>query len=97
MGEVVQEIGERVRVLASFAELKITIHFFTWRDRKYEVSSMNLFHIERDGNKQIYNFAVTAAEGGNSERSRTTADSNTYQLTFDPITLEWRLKNVVEI
>lgn len=87
MGEVretVQEVGERVKVLASFADFKITIHFFTWRGRTYKVDSMNLFHIEKDAQRQIYNFAVSAL-------------GNTYQLTFDPTTLEWQLKDVVEV
>lgn len=77
-------VGERVKVLASFTNLKITIHFFGWRGRTYKVDSMNLFHIEKDAQRQIYNFAVSAL-------------GNSYQLTFDPITLEWQLKNVMEI
>lgn len=84
MREVVQEIGERVRVLASFAGSKITVHLFNWRDRTYKVDSMNLFHIQKDADRQIYNFAVTAV-------------GNTYQLTFDPITLEWQLKDVLSL
>ncbi len=95
--EVKQEIGEQVRVLASFAEFKITIHFFTWRGRTYKVDSMNLFHIERDAERQIYQFAVSATEGGNGEHSRTAALGNTYQLTFNPATLEWQLKDVVSL
>lgn len=100
MGEVretVQEVGEKVKVLASFAGFKITIHFFSWRGRTYKVDSMNLFHIERDADRQIYNFAVSATEGGNGERSRTAALGNTYQLTFDPTTLEWQLKDVLAL
>ncbi len=87
MGEVretVQEVGEDVRVLASFAGFKVTIHFFSWRGRTYKVDSMNLFHIEKDAQRQIYNFAVSAL-------------GNTYQLTFDPVTLEWQLKDVVSL
>ncbi|MDP3992601.1 MAG: hypothetical protein Q8Q05_00030 [bacterium] len=110
--EVVQEVGERVKVLASFAGFKLTIHFFSWRGRTYKVDSMNLFHIEKDAQHQIYNFAVSATEGGNSERSRsstplratlspskgrTAAVGNTYQLTFDPITLEWQLKDILAL
>ncbi|MDP3993062.1 MAG: hypothetical protein Q8Q05_02530 [bacterium] len=87
MGEVretVREVGERVKVLASFAGFKLTIHFFSWRGRTYKVDSMNLFHIEKDAQHQIYNFAVSAV-------------GNTYQLTFDPTTLEWQLKDVVSL
>jgi len=87
MGEVrelKEEVGERVKVLASFAGFKITIHFFSWRGRTYKVDSMNLFHIEKDAEHQIYNFAVSAL-------------GNTYQLTFDPVTLEWQLKDVLAL
>ncbi len=82
--ETVQEVGERVKVLASFTGLKITIHFFSWRGRTYKVDSMNLFHVEKDAERQIYNFAVSAS-------------GNTYQLTFDPVTLEWQLKDIVDV
>jgi len=84
MADVRQEVGERVKVLASFSATKLVVHFFSWRDRTYKVDSMNLFHIEKDAEKQIYNFAVSS--GG-----------NTYQLTFDPISLEWLLKDVVTV
>ncbi|MEK7170721.1 MAG: hypothetical protein AAB774_00225 [Patescibacteria group bacterium] len=85
MGNIVrEEVGERIRVLASFGPAKIVIHFFNWRERTYKVDSMNLFHIEKDAQHQIYNFAVSAV-------------GNTYQLTFDPITLEWQLKDVVDV
>lgn len=82
--QIKKEVGERVKVLGSFANFKITIHFFNWRDRTYKVDSMNLFHIEKDAERQIYNFAVSAA-------------GNTYQLTFDPATLEWLLKDVLAL
>ena len=76
-------MGERVNVLASFTNFKITIHFFSWQERTYKVDSMNLFHIARDGNRLIYNFAVSSG-------------ANSYQLTFDPVTLEWQLMEVVD-
>lgn len=81
---VKQEIGERVRVLASFSPGKITVHFFNWRDRTYRVDSMNLFHIERNAGRKIYNFAVSS-------------QGNSYQLAFDPTSLEWELRDVVEL
>ena len=84
VGEAVQEVGERIKVLASFAGPKVRIHFFSWRGRTYKVDSMNLFHIEKDAQRQIYQFAVSAI-------------GNTYQLTFDPITLEWQLRDVVAV
>lgn len=80
--DVKQQIKEPIKVLASFAPQKIQIHFFSWRERTYKVESMNLFHIGKDGDKKLYNFAVSA-------------DGNSYQLTFNPVTLEWELEDVV--
>lgn len=77
-----EEIGDQIKVLASFGPAKVTVHFFSWRGRTYRVDSMNLFHIAKDADRQIYNFAVSS--GG-----------NTYQLTFDPVGLDWQLKDVV--
>jgi len=76
------DVGEKIRVLASFSPENIDIHFFAWKDRTYKVESMNLFHVERDSKKKLYNFAVTAKD-------------NSYQLTFDPATLDWQLINVI--
>ena len=77
-----EEVGERVKVLASFSPAKVIIHFFSWRGRTYKVDSMNLFHVEKDAEKKIYSFAVSAV-------------GNSYQLTFDPVSLDWQLKSVV--
>jgi len=76
------EIGERVKVLASFAPEKLTVHFFSWRERTYKVDSMNLFHVEKDAEHQIYHFAVSSL-------------GNTYELTFDPVSLDWQLRDIV--
>jgi hypothetical protein len=79
----VQRIQEPVRVLASFSERKIRIHFFNWRNRIYKISSANLFHIEKDGSAKRYHFAVSTKE-------------NDYQLVYDPFTLEWKLDQVIQ-
>lgn len=84
MEEVKQEIRQPIKVLASFAPEKLAVHFFSWRGRNYKVSSMNLFHIERDGAKKIYHVAVTA-------------EGNCYQLAFDPVTLTWELRDVISL
>jgi hypothetical protein len=79
---VKQIVGDKIRVLASFAERKIQIHFFHWHDRIYKVETTNLFHIEKDGNAKYYHFAVSS-------------QGNDYQIAFNPVTLEWQLKDVV--
>lgn len=81
-GEAKQKVEEAIRVLASFSEQKIQLHFFNWRDQIFKVDSVNLFHIEKDGDKKRYHFAVSA-KGGD------------YQIAFDPVTLEWRLVDAV--
>lgn len=83
MDGVEREAGERVRVLASFAPKKIRIHFFSWRERTYKVDSVNLFHIAKDNDRNFYHFAVSAA-------------GNSYLLIFDPVTLEWKLVEVID-
>lgn len=82
--ETVQKITQPIRVLASFAENSIRIHFFNWNERIYKVESANLFHIERDGATKRYHFAVTSA-------------GNDYQIAFNPITLDWQLEEVVSV
>ncbi len=84
MGEVKTNIEEPVKVIASFSPQKFKVHFFSWRDRTYQVQSMNLFHIARDGNKKLYHFAVTAA-------------GNSYELVYNPVTLDWRLADIVSV
>lgn len=80
--EAKQKIGETVRVLASFAEQKVQLHFFNWRDQIFKVDSVNLFHIEKNGDKKRYHFAVSAR-------------GSDYQIAFDPTTLEWQLINTI--
>lgn len=83
-GETVTKVTEPIRVLASFAESSIRIHFFNWRDRIYKVETANLFHIERDGDTKRYHFAVTSA-------------GNDYQIAFNPVTLDWQLEETLAI
>ncbi len=81
-GETKQKIGETIRVLASFSEQKVRLHFFHWRDRIFKVESVNLFHIEKDGQKKRYHFAVSC-------------EGSDYQIAFDPVTLEWQLVDTI--
>lgn len=80
--DVKESIQEPIKVVASFAPNKFKVHFFNWRDRSYQVESMNLFHIEKNGNKRLYHFAVSS-------------QGNSYELVYDPITLDWQLKDIV--
>lgn len=82
--ETKQGVHEPIRVLASFDEQKIRLHFFHWRDRIFKVDSVNLFHIEKDGQRKRYHFAVSAAG----------AD---YQIAFNPTNLAWELVDTVAL
>ena len=82
--ETVETISEPIRVLASFSESRIKIHFFNWKDRIYKVESMNMFHLEKDGNYKLYHFAVSVK-------------NNSYEITYNPILLEWRLEKAVSL
>jgi len=82
--EAISKITEPIRVLASFSDKTIKVHFFNWRDRIYKVESMNLFHIEKDGDTKRYHFAVSAAD-------------NSYQISYDPTTLHWQLEEAMEL
>ncbi|QQG50073.1 MAG: hypothetical protein HZB70_00590 [Candidatus Berkelbacteria bacterium] len=84
MEEVKTTLGEPVKVIASFSPHKFKIHFFNWKERTYPVESMNLFHIERDGSKKLYHFAVSSR-------------GNSYELVFDPVTLDWVLADMVQV
>jgi len=81
---VKEEIDEPVKVVASFNGAKIKIHFFDWRSRVYQVNSVNLFHIAKDGDRPSYNFSVSA-------------EGNSYQIAFDPYSLSWRLVDIVSL
>lgn len=82
--EVVERVSEPIRVLASFSESAIKIHFFHWRERIYKIEKMSLFHLEKDGDHKIYHFSVYVK-------------GNSYDLTYNPINLEWRLEDVVSL
>lgn len=82
--EVVQKVIEPIKVLASFSEASIRIHFFNWRDRIYRVETANLFHIARDGQTKRYHFAVSS-------------NGNDYQIAFNPTTLEWQLEETLSL
>lgn len=80
--EPFEQVHEPIRVVASFDGPKVRLHSFEWRGRIYQVESVNLFHIEKDAKKSLYHFAVSSA-------------GNDYDIVFDPISLSWKLQEVV--
>ncbi len=82
--ETFQRLEEPIRVIASFDGPKIRLHSFEWRERIYQVESVNLFHIEKDAKKSLYHFAVTAA-------------GNDYDIVFNPVNLTWQLQEIANV
>jgi len=77
-----ERINEPIRVLAVFGGSDPRLYKFNWRGRVYQIESVNLFHISRDGHQRIYHFAVSS--GGNG-----------YELSFNSATLKWQLETTV--
>lgn len=77
-------INDPIKVLASFSSSKIRVHSFCWNQRVYQVESMTMFYVSGSNQTKTYHFSITSK-------------GNSYELTFSPITLSWRLKTVVAI
>jgi hypothetical protein len=78
-----EEINQPVSVLASFSHaphgaVVVVPHIMKWRDRRYKLTQMGLYHPERRGRKQIHVFSFLA-------------DETTFRVELDPETLEWTL------
>ncbi|MEX1123935.1 MAG: hypothetical protein WEC81_02070 [Patescibacteria group bacterium] len=80
--ESFEQVQEPIRVVASFDGPKVRLHSFEWRGRIYQVETVNLFHIEKDAKKSLYHFAVSS-------------EGNDYDIVFNPISLAWKLQEVV--
>ena len=81
-GENSIKVDEPIRVLASFDNGKINIHFFCYQERIYKVKRLNLFHIKKDENEKTYHFAVSS-------------ENNSYAISYNPASLAWRLEEIV--
>ena len=82
------ELNEPVQVLVDFRpsahRLKPTVvmpRAFLWRNRRYLIHSLNLVHHEKQGEATVYYFSVSN-------------QTNTYKLSFNNSTLEWRLVEI---
>lgn len=79
-----EQLDDQVSVLAAFAPgphqtMRVTPYLMKWRGRRYQLSTMGLYHPERRGNKRIHIFSFSSG-------------STAFRLELDPETLEWRLK-----
>ncbi len=75
------KIREPIRVAVDFAGPKIHPLAFVWNGRKYVVQKVNLVYKRRDGNRELWCFAVSDA-------------ANSYVLLYDPENMRWTLEEV---
>lgn len=78
--------SDSVSVLASFAPgprgtMRITPHIMKWRGRRWNLSTMGLYHPEKRGAKRVHIFSFSC-------------DETAFRVELDPDTLEWKLVEV---
>ena len=78
-----EELNERIHVLAWFKNGKTLPQIFIWNDKEYKISQITYNWQERRGREVISCFSVDT--GG-----------NIYQISFNNITLGWRIDKVIE-
>lgn len=78
-----EDIKEQIVVAAVFRNGHALPRSFLWKGRKYPVERVNLEHTERRGENMIFCFSVSAA-------------GNFYELSFDNISLIWKLERIWE-
>ena len=71
-------IDEPVDVLVAFHENRVTPKRMRWNSREYDISTVNLIHTAREGQKRVFYFSVSDL-------------TNYFKLKLDPESLEWRL------
>jgi hypothetical protein len=85
-----EQPNERVRVFVDFDpsadntkdQPKARPVAFVWGKRKYEVKKINLVYRRRQGDVQEVLFAVSD-------------DANSFVLSYNPVSLEWRLEEMM--
>jgi hypothetical protein len=79
---MITEIGEPIKVGAVFDPEQILIpKWFVWNGRKYTIERITFTWKVREGHKTFHHFAVTDG-------------TNLYELTYDAVTLAWKLMTV---
>lgn len=75
---MIEQVREKVDVLASFAGGQIRPRAFLWKKRRYNLEKINLAYRARDGRDVVYFFTVSD-------------EDNSYKLSFRPRELSWEL------
>lgn len=77
------ELNERIQVLAWFRNGKIMPRVFVWRDKKYKIKQITYNWQERQGREIISYFSVDT-------------DADLYQISFNNTSLSWRINRKIE-
>lgn len=75
---MLEEINEKIQVLALFQDQKLKPFKFMWNNREIRIQKINLNYTTWEGRSKIYYFAVSDG-------------SNYYKLRFDADQLTWTL------
>ena len=78
---LVEKPNEPIRVMADFYGAKVRPEYFIRGNRRYEVKSINLVFRRAVGDHYLWCFAVSD-------------DANTFVLSYNPDSLQWRLEEV---
>lgn len=74
-------INEPIEVFAAFTKQGIEPICFTWRDKEYDVKSINFIHTSKSGDTKLIHFAITSG-------------ADTYRITLDSTYFSWRLEEI---
>lgn len=78
-----ETLHEHVEILAAFkhgprGSVRVTPYLMNWRDQRYPLDKMGLYHPERRGDKRVHIFSFSSGP-------------TAFRLELDPETLEWTL------
>jgi len=74
-------IDEEIRAGVAFDNRKVRPVWFRWRNRYYKVKAVSFTWTSNRGAAKLRHYAVTDG-------------TNTYELCFNPLTLEWTLSRI---
>jgi len=74
-------LNEKIECLVLFKAAKIQPQMFTWRNRDYEIKTINYNWQERRGQEIVHYFSVSTG-------------SDSYQISFNNTSLRWQVDRI---
>lgn len=74
-------INESINVKVDFTKKQVTPLSFSWRNKDYKISTIELTYTSKKGASELFHFSVTSKD-------------NVYKITFNPKTLSWQLDEI---